>query len=336
MTVCIAATCDNGDRIVSATDGLLSLGDVTGEAVPGKMLWYRDWQFMYAGTPANFSMVSEEIESVGMDDPEALSRRRVQETVRQAYRKVYSRLASCDSLNPFDMTLEEFKDTGVSVFGESFHEETLRRISQKASLIDDQILVTGWGASPHSVMIYEVGPSGEWLHSAAGWATIGSGAQMAQTMLLLLGQARHRTLAETLFNVACAKFSSEKSTGLDVGKMTTMYVSRKRTGEDDPKALCGQFVSFADIDKLRGLWEAHLKPRIPAEARIEITRMAARVNNGKISLHDMVEHFRATQQLLNEESGFFSPADSGDPQSTMGAPSRSQPSPERPAGSDES
>ena len=37
MTVCIAAACDDGERIVTATDGLLSTGDVTGESIIAKM-----------------------------------------------------------------------------------------------------------------------------------------------------------------------------------------------------------------------------------------------------------------------------------------------------------
>jgi len=297
MTVCIAATCDNGERIVTATDGLLSLGDVTGDSLPGKMLWYKDWQFMYAGTPANFSLITEEIEAMGMDDPDSLSRRNIQNTARTAYRKFCSRFSSCDALDPFDMTMDEFKKTGLQSFGEEFHGELLRRISNKAALIGEQLLVTGWGHAPHAVMIWELGPSGDWLHTAAGFATIGSGAQMAQTMLLLLGQARHSTLSETIFNVACAKFSSEKSGGLDVGRNTAMYVSRKRSESDDPSKLAGTFVSFEDIDALREMWDKHLKPRIPDEARIEISNIGARVNKGKVAVKDMVEDMQALERL---------------------------------------
>src|SRR5690349_3263884 len=104
MTVCIAAACDGGQRIVTATDGLLSLGDVTGECVAAKMIWFGDWQFMYAGVGSNFAMVTEEISHTIQDDPECLPRRNLQETVRRCYRKVYSRLCSFEVLNPFDLT----------------------------------------------------------------------------------------------------------------------------------------------------------------------------------------------------------------------------------------
>jgi hypothetical protein len=39
----------------SATDGLLSAGDVTADSLAGKTSWLHDWGFMYAGKPANVS-----------------------------------------------------------------------------------------------------------------------------------------------------------------------------------------------------------------------------------------------------------------------------------------
>jgi hypothetical protein len=168
--------------------------------------------------------------------------------------------------------------------------------------------------SPLSAMVYEVGPSGDRLHTKSGFGAIGSGSQMAYTMLILLEQARYRTLAETIFNVACAKFFSEKSKDLDVGKMTAVCVLRKRTGEDEADKACRQFVSLEDLDILRSIWDQHLRPRIPDEARIEITGIAARVNAGNITPHDMVKHFKA-QQRINEKRGISSQAPLS-PQST--------------------
>jgi hypothetical protein len=300
-----------------------------------KVQWYGDWQFMYAGTPSNLALVIEDIEVLSIDHPEALSRRHLQETVLRAYQMVRSRLASFRFLSPFDMTMEEFKQNGAPQFGEKFHDDLLRSISNEGERIQDQLLVTGWGLSPLSAMVYEVGPSGDLLHTHGGFGAIGTGAEMAYTMLMLLGQARHRTLAETIFSVACAKFFSEKSRDLDVGKMTTICVSRRRAEKDDPKKLCCEFVSLDDVEKLRRLWEAHLKPRIPDEARIEITGIAARVNDGAIRPLDMLEDFKARVRL-DEKFSSIRQADEPDPQSTKDDSSGQRPSPESPGESDES
>lgn len=335
MTVCIAAACEDGEKIVTATDGLLSLGDVTGECLPGKMRWFGDWQFMYAGTPATFALVMEEISKTHVGDSEALSRLRIQGTVLEAYRAVRSRLASFEVLSPFGISIQEFLASGVEPFGESPHDELIRQISYRGSQLQDQLLVLGWGFSAHSAMIYEIGPSGDSLHEAAGFTAIGSGSQMAHTMLLLLGQARYRTLAETIFNVACAKFFSEKSGDLDVGKATTIYVQRKRAAEENYGGLCGDFVSLEDINKLRNLWTEYLRPRIPDEARSDINQIAARMNNGHITHHDMIEHMIASQRLSQRYVATDS-AVPQDPEPTTGVPSCQQPSQESPGKSDES
>jgi hypothetical protein len=253
---------------------------------------------MYAGDPAHFALISDEVEIAGIDNPDCLSRRHIQETVRKAYRKVCSRFSSFDSLNPFDMTMDEFKKSGIKSFGEDFHAETLRRINQKAGLFGDQLLVTGWGKAPHSVMIYEVSPSGDWLHMASGFAAIGSGGQMALTMLLQLGQARYRTLAETIFNVACAKFSSEKSSGLDVGQMTTIYVSRKRTEQEDEGKIYGDFIQKQEIQQLRELWDGYLKPRVPDEAWRVLTSISASLSGGAGNFRDMANRVNAENRIL--------------------------------------
>jgi ATP-dependent protease HslVU (ClpYQ) peptidase subunit len=301
MTVCIAAACNNGDQIVTATDGRLSAGDVTADTIPGKMHWIGEWLFMYAGVPGYFALIMEEIAAMAVDNAEGLSRRRIQETVLTAYRRVVARISSRETLDPFDLTIEAFKKTGLEYFGEAFHAELARTISQKASQVNEQLLITGWGHAPHSVMIYEVGPTVECLHTSAGFAAIGSGANMAQTMLLSLGQARHLTLSETIFNVACAKFSSEKSADFGVGPTTTMFVSRKRSQEDSSH-VCGEFLEDKEIGNLRALWEEHLKPRIPDEARSVIQQIAARLNHGKNPVRDMVERLNAESRLAQKRA----------------------------------
>jgi len=235
------------------------------------------------------------------------------------------------------MTLQEFKDNGLAFFGQRFHGELFRQIRDTARLVQDQLLVTGWGLSPISAMIYEVGPSGHWLHSAACFAAIGSGSQLAQSMLMQLGQRRESTLAETIFNVACAKFSSEKSAGLDVGYRTTIYVARKRSEEDAERRPCGDFLQDDDIGKLRALWEEHLKPRVPDEARAVINGIAASINQGKISIRDMAEHVNAANRLIKKGTQTtVTPGAHANPQSTTADPSHPQPSRGSPGGIDES
>jgi hypothetical protein len=109
MTVCIAAACDGGKRVVTATDGMLAAGSATADTLLGKMFWLGDWQFMYAGTPANVALISGIIEEMSIDDPEVMSRRKIQHSVSKAYRKFVANFSSFETLNAFDMTLEELR-----------------------------------------------------------------------------------------------------------------------------------------------------------------------------------------------------------------------------------
>jgi len=294
LTVCIAAACEDGKTIVSATDGLVSLGAATGENVLGKIQWFGPWQFMYSGVPSNFSMVYEEIVNMYAEDKSLLSRMKVQETVKRAYSQVVSRLSSFPVLNPLGMTMEKFIETGRNSFGDETYAALLQDITANGRNFSDQIVVTGWGHSPNSAMVYEIGQYGDAIHTSMGFTVIGSGASLAHTTLVLLGQARHLDLSETIFNVACAKFSSERSGELDVGRRTTIYISRKG---DDAQKSDGKFIEAEDIAKLRDLWEKHLKPRIPDEARSEIVGIAARASGGKVSVRNMVEVISANQRI---------------------------------------
>jgi ATP-dependent protease HslVU (ClpYQ) peptidase subunit len=330
MTVCIAAICDQGRRIVTATDRMLSTSDVTMESLAGKMSWMAGWQFMYAGIPANIDLVSSRIFEGITDDPATASPREIKRTVLAGYRWRAAELDSFEILRPFDMTLKEFKDEGQSVLGETFYAEVARDLRSAPLRMQDQLLVTGWGREPASAMIYEVGPSGDYLHNSSGIAVIGSGGAIALSVLMLLGQGRDSTLAETIFNVAASKFFSERSVDLAVGRGTTMFIQHKQN--NDGGGSSGNFLSEENIDELGKLWEDHLRLRIPDQARGFIGRLAASLSDGKSTLIDMVETVNAVQRLKNRTSQEALT----DPEVTTADQSLPQPSQESPEESGES
>lgn len=293
MTVCIAAACDSGKVIVTATDGLLSLGSVVGDTMAAKIIWKGEWQFMYAGTPSNTAMILGEVDEIAQADDEALTRRNVQRTVRSAYMRVTSRLGSFNALLPFNMTIGEFKKRGLAALGEQWHAEISNQIRHATSQINEQLLVVGWGIAPASAMLYEIGPYGDQNHSYGGVAVIGSGSTVAQSSLLMFGQGRHRTLAETIFNVAMSKFASEKSVELDVGRKTAICVSRKAV-EGGPYAFQSESLNDDEISELRKVWNEDVRPKMPLNGRLVANRIAQRLGGHEVS--DMVETINAVIQ----------------------------------------
>jgi len=196
-------------------------------------------------------------------------------------------MSSFEALLPFDMTLEQFKKEGLTTLGEPMHNDIAHNIRSAARQIGEQLLVTGWGHTPASAMLYEIGAYGDYNHSYSGTAAIGSGGPTAQSSLLILGQSRDRTLSETIFNVAMAKFASEKSGGLTVGQKTAMYVSRKAV-EGDPRQFHAEPLLEEEISQLRNVWDEHVRPKMPLEGCLVSNRISQRIK-GSVEISDVVD-----------------------------------------------
>ncbi len=259
MTVCIAAACERATKVVVATDRALSYGGIVAETIPGKMIWIDDWLVLYAGWPANTALIIAALR-------ETVKSKLTSGNVRQAFRAAYCRrrglLSSFFPLSSYDMGLETFKKNGLKIFGKAEFNRLSQEIAQSSAAFIEQLLVVGWGKTPHAVMLYEVSPNGDWDHHFGGIAAIGSGNEVALSTMLLLGQSRSSSLAETLYTVAAAKFASEKSIGEDVGRKTSMCVVWQRTDKDKKQKPPVGFLTDQQVQQLYSLWDRYGRPRI--------------------------------------------------------------------------
>jgi hypothetical protein len=253
--------------VVCATDGLLSFGGITADVMPSKTYFINEWLFMYAGTPSQAKMILGEMwhvakERYHLDDgTPVLNRENIQEIASTAYNRRMGKFCSAPILGPLGIDLDEFREIGLQQFGESEFQRINREIRDQAYDFTEQLLVVGWGKAGRACMIYEVGPSGDYDHALHGVAAIGSGAEVAMSTLLQLGQSRDSTLPETLYAVASAKFSVEKSYGDGVGPNTSIYVCEKLA--NGGKIPPGKYVQPGEVNELRALWEEHGRPKIP-------------------------------------------------------------------------
>jgi hypothetical protein len=296
MTVCIAAACEQGKHVVTASDGLLSYAGITADVLTGKTYWMGDWQFLYAGSPSQIGLILEELLKMVSKEKDALSRDKIQSSVRQAFDIFVSRESSRHVLAPFGLTIDVFNKTGIKTLGLKTFTRLSEEISYAARFIANELIVVGWGDTEHACMIFSVTSQTEGSYALAPLATIGSGGgQVALSTLLLLGQARNSTLPDTLYAVAAAKFSSELSEGQGVGEKTLIHISRKRSEEDCAGHTVGLVLQPDDVHQLRALWEEHGRPKIPREASYLTTHIASRT--GSISSAAMM---KSLQNSLGE------------------------------------
>jgi hypothetical protein len=170
------------------------------------------------------------------------------------------------------------------------------------------LLAVGWGESPRSVVLYEVSSNGDFDHRLSGMATIGAGCDVALSTMMLLGQSRDSSLAETLYTVAAAKFASEKSTEGDVGKKTSMWVAWKRTQADAVDPPPGKRVQEEDIIKLYKLWDVYGRPRISDHVFRPVNDI---LKSMEITNHPSPNELNAFMRLANQSNQAGSAAPEG-------------------------
>lgn len=260
MTIGIAAICNQGRNIICATDGMLS-AEVSVDLSTFKMQWLGEWLFLYSGTLSNADLIMEEVRQEAFRDPQILSRERIQPLLRRAYKKRFAQWAADRNLAPYDLEMDEFKKNGQAIFGDKTFAEIDYALRQDAQNFTEYVLVTGWGKTEQSAMIYGVSQDGAFSAAYDGFATIGCGENVARNMLMMLGCARHLPFEYALYAVAAAKFAAESCAG--VGPSTAIAVTHKRKGKDD---VSYSFVQPEQQAELRALWEKHTKPRVPEEA----------------------------------------------------------------------
>jgi hypothetical protein len=287
MTVCIAAACDRATKVVVATDRVLSFAGISADTLPGKLFWIGDWLVLYAGSPSNTAMIVADLHEISKQTPTAEN---VRQTFSQAYRRRKGRFSSFATLSTYDMTLEQFESQGLKKFGTDEFNRLSQEISQRGQEFNEQLMVIGWGATPNAVMLYELSAWGDSDHHMSGAAAIGSGSEVALSTMLLLGQSRDRSLAQTIYTVAAAKFASEKSTDGDIGRKTCIRVAWKRTDADASSRPPGEFLTEDEINKLYALWDKYGKPRIAPDVYPAVHEI---LKSHKIAAHVTAEEFNS-------------------------------------------
>lgn len=271
MTVCVAAICENGRKIVAAVDWRLSYAGIASDSASGKMLWFGDWLFMYAGVPGQTNLIFEELRF-----KEKLNRESINDEVLTAYRKAKAKFCAHAILSPYDLSMEEFKAEGLKIFGAEVFARLADAIEKQGQYFNEHVLIAGFGDSENAAHLFQVGNETS-SPTLTGLGAIGSGAEVALSTLVNLKQARHSTLGDTIYAVGAAKFASEMTEDDSVGQRTTIYVAWRRTENDPSEKPPGRFLDGDELSNLRSVWEKHGRPRQPEAASPILWEIVKRV-----------------------------------------------------------
>jgi len=268
----------------------------------------------FAGSPGYMGLFLEEFRHLANGNSILLTRERIQESAHQAYLAFVAKTVSSSVLSPFGITLDSFIRDGRSYFGDDVFKTVHERLEAESRILQqEQMLVTGWGKSPSSAMIFEIGGSGYTAsHELTGMASIGSGAEVAMSTLLTLGQKRSSGLAETLYRVAAAKFMSEKANGEYVGMNTAIHISwQRQQGENDNKPP-GVLLHPDALEQLRTDWDNYGRPKIADQCLMSAASIVGSL--GIASVDDMRASIAASIRLRNQSNCVSSHAEEEDPE----------------------
>jgi hypothetical protein len=234
MTVCIAAICEDGQRIAVAADRMFTSPaplnmEFESEEKKIEGLAPNCLALLSGNSGYGTEVLSDVIKRVGGNQGPSLSD--VAQWITEAYAAIRARKAEEIITTPtLGADFITFRSKGVSLPGylqpqPAIYQQMVAAMNQFNMNVE--IMVSGIDTTgAHLAVVIHPGTH-VWLDKL-GYGAIGSGAIHALGRLNLAGQTRHRHLAETLFSVYDAKKAAEAAPG--VGKETDLQIVDKAKG----------------------------------------------------------------------------------------------------------
>ena len=158
MTVRVAAICNGGSAIVTASDSMMSWGaSVTAETSLKYDVIHKRWAVMVAGDDITPTEPMIRLFRAALADIELPSVTRVEEAVRASWRAVKNQIAETHILSPFGISMETFVKKGRGLFGDVKFSDMCALINQAAEL-PCELLVHGFDHNDHGYVVHVLHP----------------------------------------------------------------------------------------------------------------------------------------------------------------------------------
>jgi 20S proteasome alpha/beta subunit len=255
MTVCVAAICEHGNRIVMASDSRIGDDVMSADTPIAKFESFKNWTVMFAGKLGDSCAIVKTIKRTVENSPTKVDEVAMMHIAQRAFTEQKMEMASFPILSSHNLTHAEFVQDGKKRFTPKEHARITNEINQNGYGFDAQLLVCGWGQ--YEPTLFTVDEKGLVHRDREGFAAIGIGHISAYTMMMWAAKNALNSfhidanLWVTLLYVAGAKFFAERTDGVG----TNTYIRIATRGMEQVFALTSD-----DIANLRHWWNTTMAP----------------------------------------------------------------------------
>lgn len=255
MTVCVAAICEHGNRIVMASDSRIGDDVLSADTPIAKFVSFKNWTVMFAGKIGYSRAITKAIKRTVENSSTNVDEVSMMHIAQRAYIEQKMEIAAFPILSSHNLTHAQFIQDGRKRFTPKEHARITNEINQNGYIFDAQLLVCGWGQ--YEPTLFTLDEKGLVHRDAEGFAAIGIGQISAYTMMMyaaknaLNGFHIDANLWVTILYVAGAKFFAERTDG--VGQNTYIRIATRGTEEIFP-------LSSDDVARLRHWWNTTMAP----------------------------------------------------------------------------
>jgi hypothetical protein len=256
MTICIAAICELGNAIVTASDRELGVGFTSAEFEDAKIMPLfkganpGHWVIAISGT---VSHATEVLGAVRLMESELESREwyEIQSILQKAYRKVRLSKAEGEILAARGWTLEKFISEGAKLLPPT----TYANMDTRLALYDLEasLILAGYGgvgAEGYASILTVRNPGIVTDHTKLGFWCIGSGSTLAQTSMFNRDYSWSFSVEKAAYMVYEAKRNAERATGVGTKETDIAVITPKGAGRIVPK----------DVEGLKSIYD-EIKPK---------------------------------------------------------------------------
>lgn len=295
VTICIAALCENSEKIILVSDTKVSFGDFSADkAVLKQEPFFTRWMTMFAGEdvehiPFILRRAHDLLSATRKRKGAIPTPQQVASALQRSYEERFEAQIEAKVLRRYGYTVKSFRDEGKKKCTASVYNGLCAKIANvKLSL---KFLLVGFDAKNKGHIIVGGGEEAPTDYTMLGFWAIGTGADAALSSLVYHRERQHISASapveECLYVTLAAKFMAESAR--DVGEFTTASTVSMADGFHLPH-----------VNPIKQIWVAEGAPRMPKNIESRIKPFIVTPERAEQDAREAVEEFKRLESQMSE------------------------------------